>query len=711
MSLPAKIGKYEILRRIGKGAMGEVFLGQDPLLGRQVAIKTIQAGSSFEGEARARFEREARATAALNHPNIVTVFEYGEAEGLHYLVMEFVEGEDLELLIHKGDCGKAELLELLAQTCEGLAYAHERGIIHRDLKPANVLVKRQGKRLQAKLSDFGVALVDRSTLTEQDVRMGTVSYMAPEYLDTGRATVSTDLFAVGVMLYEVLSGGQRPFVADTPAATLNAILRAEPAPLDVSRIRDLPPAILELCRKALCKDPEGRFPDAETLAAAIREALEAPAQTLSGAHRLPADAPIVVGKGGHVLSLRVALRQAPPGGTIRVLPGCYREALSVGKDVTLEGEGEGVILALPEDASLVVHAGRVTLRKVLLRREGASEAPLLQLRAGRLLLEDLQVEGGAVPLVRAEAGTALELRKVHLRGASAALHLKPGARAELEDCAVACASGLRLDGGSHAQLLRSRLEGGGGLGLQLAPASQAVLEDCALEAFGAGGAELEADARLKLVRCSLRGPSPVGVLVLEKAQAVLEDCAFEGHRDAAVHVAAEATAQLRRCRLHRNAGYGLSLLGPGMASAVDCEVSANGEAGVLIHRGATVQLKGCRLLDGGGVGVACAKGGQGVLDGCEIAGNAGSGARVEPGGSLLLVRCTLRDGRASGLLLFEEAEATLEACVVHRNARGGILLAKDASDPVLREGNRLDDALFREDAAGGLVKIAPLRRS
>jgi len=171
--------------------MGEVFLGRDPALGREVAIKTILGSSAFGEEAQARFEREAKAMAVLNHPNIVMVFEFGQDEGIHYLAMEYLEGDDLETLIRKRNLTKAALLELLAQVCDGLSYAHEHGIIHRDVKPGNVLVTHRGKKLQAKLMDFGVALLNQSDLTQQGVWMGTANYMAPEYLDTGKASPSS----------------------------------------------------------------------------------------------------------------------------------------------------------------------------------------------------------------------------------------------------------------------------------------------------------------------------------------------------------------------------------------------------------------------------------------------------------------------------------------------------------------------------------------
>jgi len=141
----------------------------------------------------------------------------------------------------------------------------------------------------------------------------------------------------------------------------------------------------------------------------------------------------------------------------------------------------------------------------------------------------------------------------------------------------------------------------------------------------------------------------------------------------------------------------------------DCELSDNLEPAVLVHHGATVQMKGCRIFEGRNFGVLCSWRGRGVLEGCEIYGNAGTGAKVEPGGSLLLVRCDLRDGKDTGILLLEDAQVTLEECVVHRNARGGILLAKDASDPILRGGNRLNDDLLRRNARGEAIRVAPLR--
>lgn len=656
--------------------MGEVFLGRDPVLGRDVAIKTVQPGSSFGEEARARFEREARATAAMNHPNIVTVFDFGEEEGLHYLVMEYIEGENLENLINQQTLSKPDLLEVLAQACEGLAYAHERGVIHRDVKPSNILVTRRGKKLHAKLTDFGVALVDRSTLTEQGVWMGTVSYMAPEYLDTGKATPSSDLFAVGVMLYEILTGGRKPFTGETTTGILNAILRSPAQPMSSDETKNLSPAVLDVAQRALAKAPEARFAQADDLAAALREALLAPIRPPRKAEALSAKRPIVVGKGPKAtcLSLRVALRQAAPGAEIRVLPGHYRESLVLDKEISICGEGEAgsIQLESPKGPCLVFQSPKASVMGLTLCSAPEGGMAVVQVLSGQAQLMDCVIQAPRGPAVEVNAGASL------------------------------AATRTRLFGGSEGS-------GGQGVGLQLLQGAQATLEGCSIEAFPGGSLEVGPDARVVANRCRLAGSQFAGLLALEKSQCLLEECELCDHLGSGAHAVGGASVQLRACRLHQNEGFGLSAMALSLVSLEGCEVARNQHAGVLIHSGATVQMKDCKVVEGHSLGLVCAEKGRGVLEGCEIAGNAQSGAKVEPGGSLLLLRCVIRDGQDTGMLLFQDAEATLEECVIHRNARGGILLAKDASDPILRGGNRIEDELVRMTPKGP-IKLAAVKK-
>jgi serine/threonine-protein kinase len=266
-----KLGKFEIKRVLGNGAMGEVYLGVDPSIGREVAIKTILPAAAQGGEAKERFAREARAAGVLNHPNLVTIYEFGEDQGVLYIAMEFVRGHDLEELLQEQSLTRSEALEVLAQVCDGIGFAHRQQIVHRDIKPTNVRVQRDGKRLHAKVMDFGVAKISNSDMTATGMVMGTVSYMAPEYIRTGKPDPRSDLFAVGVMLYECLSG-RKPFAGDTTPTVLYKIVNEAPDPIDTERLKGISPAIRTVMDRALCKNPDERFQTAEELAKALRAA-------------------------------------------------------------------------------------------------------------------------------------------------------------------------------------------------------------------------------------------------------------------------------------------------------------------------------------------------------------------------------------------------------------------------------------------------------
>ncbi len=266
-----KLGKFQIKRVLGNGAMGEVYLGVDPSIGREVAIKTILPAAAQGNEAKERFAREARAAGVLNHPNLVTIYEFGEDQGVLYIAMEFVKGHDLDELLQEQSLTRSEALEVLAQVCDGMGFAHRQHIVHRDIKPTNVRVQRDGKRLHAKVMDFGVAKISNSDMTATGMVMGTVSYMAPEYIRTGKPDPRSDLFAVGVMLYECLSG-RKPFAGDTTPTVLYKIVNEAPDPIDTERLKGISPAIRTVLDRALCKNPDERFQTAEDLAKALRAA-------------------------------------------------------------------------------------------------------------------------------------------------------------------------------------------------------------------------------------------------------------------------------------------------------------------------------------------------------------------------------------------------------------------------------------------------------
>ncbi len=265
---PSTIGKYAVVGKIGQGAMGEVFKARDPLLDRFVAVKTIAraAAAQWDGTLDERFQREARAAAGLNHPNIVTVYDFGEEGGSFYMAMELLEGTDLaDLLRRKVLADLGSRLALIEQICDAVAFAHAHTVVHRDLKPANIQVLPNG---QIKIMDFGLAHSGEPQATSSGWILGTPHYMSPEQVRGERADARSDVFSLGSLFYEVLTY-QRPFPAETVHAVLFQVLERRPVP-----VRSWDPAIpLVLDRtiqKALAKSPDRRFANAGDLREGLR---------------------------------------------------------------------------------------------------------------------------------------------------------------------------------------------------------------------------------------------------------------------------------------------------------------------------------------------------------------------------------------------------------------------------------------------------------
>ena len=264
------IGKYRVIRTIGKGAMGEVYKAKDPLLNRYVAVKTIAPALAADPDFRRRFQREAQSAAQLSHANIVTVFDFGEEDGLAYMAMELLEGRDLKEVIRSRDLRLADKLSVMDQVCDGLAFAHAKGVVHRDLKPGNIHLQPNG---QVKILDFGLALLGTSDMTKSGTVMGTPHYMSPEQVRGQRADARSDVFSLGAVFYELLSR-HRAFDADSVHGVLFQILEQHPEPIR-KWAPEVPGALVGVVERALVKDPAGRYADAGEMARALAEAREA----------------------------------------------------------------------------------------------------------------------------------------------------------------------------------------------------------------------------------------------------------------------------------------------------------------------------------------------------------------------------------------------------------------------------------------------------
>jgi serine/threonine-protein kinase len=265
-----RLGRYQLEREIGRGAMGIVYLGRDTAINRLVAIKAIPLASEFSDaelvEARSRFFREAETAGRLNHPNIVTIYDVGEERGLAYIAMEYLKGKHLsDYATSNNLLEPRKVLEVIGRTADALGFAHKQQVVHRDIKPANLMFDPSTDVL--KITDFGIARLSGAGSTRTGIVLGTPSFMSPEQLEGRTVTGHSDLFSLGVSLFQLLTG-QLPFTADSMTGLMQQIAEAPHPPLRAFR-PDLPACVEGVIDRALAKNPEARFDSGAQMAAAL----------------------------------------------------------------------------------------------------------------------------------------------------------------------------------------------------------------------------------------------------------------------------------------------------------------------------------------------------------------------------------------------------------------------------------------------------------
>ena len=270
--------KYQILQKLGEGGMGIVYKAKDSRLDRTVALKFLMSELIKDNEAKKRFIQEAKAAAALEHPNICTVYEVDEADGQTFIAMSYIEGQSLNDKLKDGPMDVDKAKDIVIQVAEGLKEAHEKGIVHRDIKPANIMLTAKG---QAKITDFGLAKLSWGVeLTKTSTIMGTVAYMSPEQAKGEEVDHRTDIWSLGAMLYEILTG-ERPFKKSHEQALIYSILNDEPEPIS-SKMEDVPDYIERIVLKTLNKDVKKRYQNIKDL---TQELQQPPSITLPKAEK------------------------------------------------------------------------------------------------------------------------------------------------------------------------------------------------------------------------------------------------------------------------------------------------------------------------------------------------------------------------------------------------------------------------------------------
>jgi predicted Ser/Thr protein kinase len=300
-------GRYKILKRLGTGGMATVYLAEDQELGRRIAIKILNAKHASDKQFVERFRREASSAAGLSHPNIVQIYDRGNAEGTYYIAMEVIEGRSLkELIIERGPSPIPVAVNYARQILAALRFAHRNGVVHRDIKPHNVLVDEDGR---VKVTDFGIARAGASEMTEVGSIIGTAQYLSPEQARGAPVDDRSDLYSVGILLYELLTG-QAPYNGDTPVEIAMKHLSAVPVPPSEKR-PEVPPELDAVVRRALAKNPDDRYQSAEEMDAdlnAISKGLEISDTTTDAATTVLAGA----GLSAPTMISKAPTRVAPP---------------------------------------------------------------------------------------------------------------------------------------------------------------------------------------------------------------------------------------------------------------------------------------------------------------------------------------------------------------------------------------------------------------
>src|SRR6184192_3021249 len=254
-------GRYKIVRKLGAGGMADVYLAEDQELGRRVAIKILNDKYATDDQFIERFRREAKNAAGLSHPNIVSIYDRGEAKGTYYIAMEYLEGRSLkELIVKRGPAPIGIAVDYARQILAALRFAHRNGVVHRDIKPHNVLVDAEGR---VKVTDFGIARAGASQMTETGSIIGTAQYLSPDQARGAQVDQTSDLYSLGIVLYELLTGTV-PFTGDTPVEIAMKHLSAVPEPPSAKR-PEVPHALDQVVLRALAKDPAQRYQSAEEM--------------------------------------------------------------------------------------------------------------------------------------------------------------------------------------------------------------------------------------------------------------------------------------------------------------------------------------------------------------------------------------------------------------------------------------------------------------
>ncbi|MFE3188875.1 protein kinase [Nocardia sp. NPDC059240] len=605
---------FRIVRWLGAGGMGEVFLAHDRTLPRHVALKVLTEQAGRDAELRARFLREADIVARLDHPNIVTVHARGEEHGRLWIAMGFVDGTDVERALNHGPLDPGRALRILTATADALDCAHDARVLHRDVKPANILLT-SGPRERVVLTDFGIAksVEESSSLTQKGDVLASFHYSAPERLDgTTSGDRASDIYSLGCTLFHILTG-RRPF-DDTGIAQLIYAHMYQPVPSARAANPVLPAALDAVIARALAKNPADRYRTCEELAAAAAAAFTAPAPPVTVLNTGPAVH--LVDPAGPLPTISAAITAAAPGDTILISPGVYREALTLDKVLRLTTSG-------PRDAVVISAGDRDTITCTV---------------AGGTLESLTIVQDGQGACVSVHDGGDPTVRDCVIRGGGSGISVFDGGRGTFERNEIHGTDNWRkratvpvvVRSGANPTLRANTIRTGDYIGIRITEGATGLFDSNTIH-FGDGASDtdwpavcIESGARPTVVGNTIHDPdqrrngrpegvmgSPFGIVYIadETTGGLLERNIVHAHGDTVAVVVKYGAAPTLRHNTIRGGSIGILMDGEHTGGLFEeNQLTGIREAAVRITRHAAPTLRGNIIRDNSGHGVHVASG-------------------------------------------------------------------------------------------------------
>jgi parallel beta-helix repeat protein len=656
--LPAKwvlSSRYEIVRELGAGGLGIVYLAYDKLLEMEVAIKVLRPTLACNPEAVHNLIKEAKIAMGLAHKNITRVYNFEGHTEIKFLIMEYIDGMTLAEKKRRDWTGKLALdavVHYVKQVCEGLEYAHEKKIVHRDIKPANLMVNQDNL---VKIADFGIARVAQYSAAglPKVTAPGTLIYMSPEQVMGNDVDAQSDLYSLGVVIYELLSG-HPPFYG---AGIKHQILNKRPEP-----ISGVPQRINQILLKALEKNKERRWKTARELTEALEGTVEAKID------RKPSPVP-----------------PRPPNRSRRLWPWV----------------ASGVILVLILAGWLANHKplppeGKLAAK--VNRQESEAEERIKKTEQHPEEEQRLAEQHLPAQRMAKEKRRTVETKTYNLPPPGK-INRKKGS----QPSALVVSS---LGGGDYKTIGEAIVKARPGMRILVRPGfyTESLTIDKPLEIIGDGPMEgiliestdascLQMETDYAVVRgLTLRGQAArqgnmyFGVYI-PKGRLVLEDCDISSDSLAGVGIhGATAHPIIRRCKIHDGKQSGIYVFGNGQGTVEQCDIFGNAHSGVAISTGGNPVIRGCKIHNGKQSGIYVYGNGQGTVEECDLFGNAYAGVTIATGGNPIIRRCKIHNEGYNGIHVFDSGRGTIEQCDIFGNGTSGVDI-REGGNPIIRRCN------------------------